>query len=113
MTKRRGEFPHATRYEALQFAEWRCERCGRKKGQRLSKKEVVELSVHHILPIHIAARYFPFISSEMLRNIHNAEVLCQNCHKADHDDELPLEDYKVIASELAQRVHIERNRVNV
>jgi protein-tyrosine-phosphatase len=66
-----------TKIEALQNANWRCERCG------IEKKDTPEqyLEIHHRLGISIALHNIPSIEHALLSSVANAQVLCRKCHK--------------------------------
>lgn len=78
---RRGyEFPKQTRYEAIDRADYTCERCGSHhpggKG----------LEAHHQIPIWWAIRHKEFAPA-LIKSIANLEVLCRECH-FEADEEL-------------------------
>lgn len=65
------EFTRETRWEARQRANGRCELCGTSEN----------LSVHHILGIEIALKFYPEISHAAIRSLANALCVCSHCHE--------------------------------
>ena len=79
-------FPDSVKETALEYAQFRCERCN----------SVVELEIHHILPIWFFLELVPQVFLPLVNTIANAEVLCSQCHNEEHQEWVEPEIESVI-----------------
>lgn len=88
------EFPQEVKEEALRLSNYRCEVC----GCRREDTEQGFLTIHHVLPICIALKFYPEISGELIRSLANTKVLCRDCHE--EQDRLSMKHHEVYAQAL-------------
>lgn len=74
MSRNGKEFPSYVIEYAYRKYDCKCSRCG---GQS-------DLEVHHILPLWVAAEYFPSLAAWVLKDAANAELVCGKCHDEIH-----------------------------
>ncbi len=93
MSRQGKEFPSYVIDLSFRRSGGACEQCGSKEN----------IEVHHILPIWVAAQYFPQLASMVLKSAENAKCLCSNCH-----DELHRRnDFTVFNSQAALLIAIQ------
>lgn len=73
------------------MAGYACENCGRPG----------HTEVHHILPLALAAKHYPWIAPAILSSLENAMCLCPNCHR--DFDKKARKNHSTIARELEKR----------
>ncbi len=91
MSRRRQknkEFSMSTKIEAKRRANYQCQECGATEP----------LQAHHLIPIYIAREIE--LPNVAIRNLANCEILCDDCHKETHENELSIEEYKALAQSL-------------
>ncbi len=69
-------FSEATKQEAFEFANYCCERCGKK----------IELEAHHLLPIWFCLEFVPQAFLPLINHVINAEIICDDCHDEEHSE---------------------------
>ena len=74
MSRSGKEFPSYVVDYAFRKSGGACEHCGSHDN----------IEVHHILPLWVAAEYFPSLISSVLKGAENAQCLCTDCHDAVH-----------------------------
>lgn len=76
------EFDPQTKREALERANYTCERCGREEN----RENGIQLNAHHIISIWFA-RENPCLALEVIKSLSNCEIVCRECHNAIHNQE--------------------------
>lgn len=89
------EFSRSTKWEARKRAGHKCEICDAR----------AELSVHHLLGIDIALKYYPEISHAAIRSLANALCLCSACHN--HMDKQAHTNHQIVAEGLKRAMGIQ------
>ncbi len=79
--RRNKEFTETTKKQKFREVEGKCELCSQKLKFHTAQ-------FHHILPLSVAFHFYKGkFSDEILKSIHNCQVLCEACHNNLHDND--------------------------
>ena len=78
------------RAAALKNAKYCCSRCGIKQSKAKGREQKIE--VHHRAGIDNWERVIDIIATEILCTPADYEVLCPECHKAEHNPKIDFND---------------------
>lgn len=82
------EFPKRTRYEAIERANYTCERCGSYHPDGRG------LEAHHKIGIWWALKHKEFAPA-LIKSIANLEVLCRECHFEADEENYEMTDEEI------------------